>query len=109
MDRTGRVRLQDSVLADSCGARLKYPLPCLPAGHAREALRSGLELQVAAADLDHAHAEDHHKAQQIEHLRHIAWWLVLLAAILVTMVAAPLADWWQTINDAAAGDGAAGH
>jgi hypothetical protein len=103
------VRLQDSVPADSGGAKFTYVAPCLPAGHGREALRSGLELQIAAADLDHTHAEDHHKAQQVERLRHIAWWLVLLAAMLVTMVAAPLADLWQAINDAAAGGGAAGH
>jgi hypothetical protein len=65
-------------------------------------------LQKAAVDLDHKHAQDYRHAQKIDRMRRIAWWLVLVATILVTLAAAPLEVWWQTISDAAVNDTGAG-
>ncbi len=87
----------------------KYAAPGVPADHAREALRLGLDLQTAAVELDHRHAQDYQQAKKIDRLRHIAWWLVLVAAVLVIIAAAPLEEWWQTISDAAVDDAGAGH
>jgi hypothetical protein len=101
-----KVRIQDSVLVDM-GAMHKYSAPCVPVDHAREAHRLGLELQAAAVELDHRHARDHQQAKKIDRMRHIAWWLVLVAAILVTLAAAPLEGWWQAINDMVTNDAVA--
>lgn len=100
-----KVRIQ-AVLVDQ-GAMHKHAAPGVPADHAREAHRLGLDLQAAAVELDHRHAQDHQQAKKIDRMRHIAWWLLLVAAILVTLAAAPLEEWWQTISDAAVNDAGA--
>ena len=102
-----KVQIQDSVLADMGGMH-RY-VPGVPADHALQAHRLVLDLQAAAVELNHRHAQDYQQARKIDRMRHIAWWLVLVAAILVTVAAAPLGEWWQAINDAAVNDALAGH
>jgi hypothetical protein len=93
-----------SAFTDS-GAVHHYAAPHLSADHARDAYRMGMNLQVVAADLDPRHSQDYHRAQQINRLRHIAWTLVVVAALLVTLTAAPLADWWQLTTNASGSSG----
>jgi hypothetical protein len=103
-----KVRIQDSVLADM-GAMHKYAAPVVPTDHAREAHRLGLDLQAAAVQLDHRHAQDHQQARKLDRMRRIAWWLVLVAAILVTLAAGLVGEWWVALNEAAVNDAVAAH
>ena len=93
-----------SMFTDS-GAVHHYAAPHLSADHARDAYRMGMNLQVVAAGLDLQHSQDYRRAQRINRLRHIAWALVVVAALLVTLTAAPLADWWQMTTDASGSSG----
>ena len=88
---------------------MKYSAPLLPDGQAFEAHRIGLDLQAGAVELAHRHAQDLQQTRKIDRMRHVAWWLVLVAAILVTLAAALPGEWWQAINDAAVNDAVGGH
>ena len=86
----------------------KYAAPGVPKDHAREALQIGLNLQTVAVDLDSRHSQEFRHTRQINRMRHIAWFLVVLAAILVTIAVAPLDSWWHSIQDMAVEDAPAG-
>jgi hypothetical protein len=62
-----------------------------------------------AVDLNSRHSQEFRQTRQITRMRHIACWLVLLAAILVTIAIAPLDSWWQSIQDLAVQDATAAH
>ena len=99
MSRHARAPIEAFVLANE-GA-MKYSAPLLPDGHAREAHRLGLDLQLAAAVLDRAHSHDYRLGRQIIRMQHIIWCLVLLAAFLFMITWVPLGDWWQAMKDLA--------
>ena len=61
---------------------MKYSAPLLPDGHALEAHKLGLRLQMAAEVLDHAHSHDYRLSRQMTRMQHMIWWLALLAVSL---------------------------
>ena len=100
MSTHARAPIAAPVLANE-GAMHKYSAPLLPDGHALEAHKLGLRLQMAAELLDREHSHDYRLGRQIIRLEHILWLLVVLAALLVVITRAPLGDWWQAIQDLA--------
>ena len=86
----------------------RYAAPGVPKDHAREALQIGLNLQTVAVDLNSRHSQEFRQTRKINRMRHIAWYLVVLAAVLVTIAIAPLDSWWQSIQDLAVEDAPAG-
>ncbi len=83
---------------------MKYSAPLLPDGHALEAHKLGLRLQMAAEVLDHAHSHDYRLGRQIIRMQHIVWCLIFLAVLILVIAWAPLGDWWQAITDLAYGN-----
>ena len=100
MSRHARAPIEASVLANA-GAMHKYSAPIVPADHAREAHRLGLDLQLVAEELHHAHTHDYQLSRRITRMQHAVWCLVVIAALLVVIAWAPLGDWWQAIKDMA--------
>ncbi len=102
MNTYPRARLPAQTTIDRAALH-KHAVPGVPGSHAREALQIGLSLQAVAVDLNSRHCQEYRQDRQINRLRHIVWWLCLLAAILVTVALAPVGDWWQAVTDASAG------